>query len=112
MNIREAIVERGLKYLDNHTKGEGVVIPVVAAVITDDEIAKHHKAAYIARHTARVASGDIANLEAASASLHLAAGVSKGIGIQEKTWHRRRELVHGVVLNRRRIVAESPQGAS
>lgn len=111
MNIREAIVERGLNYLDHNTKGEGIVIPVVAAVITDDEIARHHKAAYIARHKARVGSGDIAQLDPASACLHLAAGVSKGIGVQEKTWHRRRELVHGVVLNRRRIVAESPQGA-
>lgn len=109
MNIREAIVERGLNYLDHNTNGEGIVIPVVAAVITDDEIARHHKAAYIARHKSRVESGDVALLDAASASLHLAAGVSKGIGIQEKTWHRRRELVHGVVLNRRRNVEEFPQ---
>ncbi len=111
MNIRETIVERGLNYLDHNTKREGIVLPVVAALITDDEIAQHHKTAYIARHKARVASGDIAQLDAASASLHLAAGVSKGIGIQEKTWERRRELVYSVVLNRRRNVEESPQSA-
>ena len=111
MNIRETIVERGLNYLDHNTKGEGIVLPVVAVLITDAEIARNLKVAYMARHTARVASGDVTKLKAASASLHLAAGVSKGIGIQEKTWKRKRELVLGVVLNRRKNVNEFPQSA-
>ena len=40
MNLNKEIINRGLNYLDHHTKGEGVIISVIAAIIPDEEIAR------------------------------------------------------------------------
>ena len=112
MTIKTEIVKRGLTYLDTHKRREGLVTGVLAAFMSHRDIAEEHKAAYVAAHKARVASGDITKLGPASASLRQAAQAGKeGVLHQENTWQRRRELIQCAVFLRRRNLKEFPPRA-
>lgn len=112
MNIKKGIVERELSYLDTHQGREGLVTGVLAAFMSHRDIAEQHKAAYVAAHKARVASGDITKLGPASASLKFAAQAGKeGVLHQENTWQRRRELIQDAIFLRRRNLKEFPSRA-
>lgn len=92
------ILQAGLEYLDSNGCAEKLVIAGLAAIASPKDIAKGFKDTHIKSHQLHLANG---YFEVASAALQLAAIVDDGMTKQEKTFQRRAELVHGIVLHRR-----------
>lgn len=103
-NIKAELLEKGFGYLDANGCCEKVVIIGLAALATKEDIGKGFKQAHIKSHKLHLVKGDY---ESASAALHLATWVNVGMQKQEPTFERRKELVHGIVLNRRRNIQRS-----
>ena len=99
MALKAEVIKKGLSYLDANECGEKVIIAGLAALVSPEEIDKGFKDAHIESHKLHFQNG---YLEGASAALYLAANVNEGMARQEKTFQRKTELVHGIVLSRRR----------
>lgn len=104
MIIRADILQAGLEYLDSNGCAEKLVITGLAAIASPEDIARGFKDAYIKSHQLHLTNG---YFEGASAALQLAATVDDGMAKQEKTFQRRAELVHGIVLHRRHNLQRS-----
>lgn len=98
------ILQTGFEYLDKNNCAEKLAIAGLAAIASPEDIAKGFKDAHIKSHQLHLASG---YFEGASAALQLAAMVDGGMAKQEKTFQRRTELVHGIVLGRRSNIRRS-----
>ncbi|MBI5356820.1 hypothetical protein HZB78_04375 [Candidatus Collierbacteria bacterium] len=103
-NLKVEALKKGFDYLDTNKCGEELIIAGLAAIASPEDISKGFKAAYIKSHKLHLSKG---YFEGASAALHLAAGVNEGMEKQEKTFERQQELVHGIVLSRRRNLQRS-----
>jgi len=104
MDLKAEVLERGFTYLESHKRGQGVVIAGLALIASPTDIAKEFKKAHIESQKIHFRQG---NLDSAAAAHHLAAWVDEGMQKQEKTFHRRCELIHGVVLNRQLNIKRS-----